>query len=121
MKPLDIGAITLSLAVTLAFTVRLFSASTGTPEVEIQASGTTYLYAMDRDQELDFEGPIGITHVSINNGKVRVVSSPCRDKICVNAGWLNAYPDWTACLPNRLILRVVAGEPEQGTPDAVSF
>jgi hypothetical protein len=53
-------------------------------------------------------GPLGQTLVEIRDGAARVVSSPCRDKVCMRMGWVRAPGDWTACVPNRVVVRVEA-------------
>jgi hypothetical protein len=66
------------------------------------------------------EGPIGHTHVVIEGNRVRVTESPCRDKICIAAGWIEHTGEWTACLPNRVFVRVEGGERDDGV-DAQTF
>ena len=51
--------------------------------------------------------PAGVSTQQVDNDRVRVTESPCRDKICIAAGWLEKTDDWTACLPNRVFVRVV--------------
>lgn len=52
------------------------------------------------------KGPLGFTEVEVRGDRARVVSSPCRDKICVRFGWRSRDGEFAACLPNRLLLVV---------------
>ncbi|MDR2753564.1 MAG: NusG domain II-containing protein [Oscillospiraceae bacterium] len=44
--------------------------------------------------------------VAVNGQRARVVSSPCRDKRCVRAGWLKAPGDTAVCLPQKVIVEI---------------
>jgi len=44
--------------------------------------------------------------IEIDGGRARVTHSPCRDKLCVNAGWLERPGDVAVCLPQRVIVEV---------------
>lgn len=83
--------------------------SASASEVTIKAGDNRYIYRLEKDLEFDVAGPLGLTHIEIKNKAVRVVDSPCRDKICIHSGWLNSGGQWTACLPNRVFLSINAG------------
>ena len=53
------------------------------------------------------DGPLGTTMVEVTGNRAHVVSSPCPDKICVRMGWLQRVGDYSACLPNRVLVEVV--------------
>ena len=44
--------------------------------------------------------------IEVENGRIRVLSSSCPDKICVNCGWLSEKGDTAVCLPNSVVVRV---------------
>jgi len=44
--------------------------------------------------------------IEIEGGRARVVDSPCRDKLCVRAGWLDRPGDVAVCLPQRVIVEI---------------
>lgn len=48
--------------------------------------------------------------VVIQDGTVRVSEADCPDQICVRKGATNQTADPIACLPNGLIVEVIAGE-----------
>ena len=65
----------------------------------VQTEDGTYAYSLSEDGVHSFEGPLGITEIEIRDGRARVVSSPCRNRICMDAGWSSTL----CCLPNRII------------------
>ncbi|WP_455381629.1 NusG domain II-containing protein [Salinispira pacifica] len=111
LRILDIVAIALALGVVVLFSVQAYSGGGQSSEVSIQADGKDYLYPLDQDTQFAVTGPIGETVIQIRNHEVRVLSSPCRDKICIAAGWLSHPGQWTACLPNKVFVRVEGGGP----------
>lgn len=119
LRPLDIAAICLAVAATAIASVAAYGGSTVATGLRVESQGGTYLYDLGRDMELSFTGPIGETVLEIVDDRVRVVSSPCREQICVNSGDLVTTGDWTACLPNRVFLEVTGNE--ENDIDAVSF
>ncbi len=100
-------------------TVAAYSANQGAANLHVQTVDGEFVYSLHTDAELDFEGPIGTTHIEIRDGSARVVSSPCREQICVNSGPLDKGGDWTACLPNRIFLEVTGEDKSQA--DAFSY
>lgn len=58
-----------------------------------------------------FTGASGLTNtVEFGPGMVRVVEATCPDQVCVYQGWVEADGFPIACLPNTLIIQVVAAE-----------
>ena len=63
--------------------------------------------------ELDREqGELKVDHVTITygNGKICFSSSDCPDQVCVQTGILSKAGQSAACVPNRILIRVVGGE-----------
>jgi hypothetical protein len=90
----------------------------GADSLTVSADGKTYVYPMDRDADISFRGPLGETRVVIAEGKARIVSSPCDNKLCVSAGALDKGGQWAACLPNKVMVRVGGSN---GETDAATF
>lgn len=44
--------------------------------------------------------------ITVENGRIRFSSAVCRDKLCVNSGWLNKNGQTAACLPERIVICV---------------
>ena len=119
-RPLDYVALLVSIATVVAASVFAFGGRAQASEVSIETDEGTFLYPLDVDRTIPVAGPLGDTVVEIEEGRVHVHSSPCRDKLCIAAGWLDQSGQWTACLPNRVFVRVEGGEDEDGV-DAQTF
>ncbi|MFP4301855.1 MAG: NusG domain II-containing protein [Spirochaetaceae bacterium] len=114
IRPLDIFALLFAVVVIVGFS--LYAVERGGQEnsVVVETDEGTFLYPLDQDRTVEFEGPLhGHTVVEIEDGKARFVSSPCRDKICIAAGWLEEDQEWAACLPNRVFVQLNRSEEEE--------
>jgi hypothetical protein len=82
----------------------------------LQDSDAIYQAPLDRDTEAELRGPLGATRLVINDGEARVTSSPCPYKVCISMGAISRRDEIIACVPNRLLVRVVGkGEAEKET------
>jgi hypothetical protein len=95
-----------------------FSVLTG-----LSAGQQVHVYLEDRlvynlplagDRDLRVSGPLGETLIRIEEGAVRVISSPCANKTCIRMGAASHVHDLIACVPNRVVIKIV-GEEEQGS------
>ncbi|MDX1442530.1 MAG: NusG domain II-containing protein [Gammaproteobacteria bacterium] len=84
----------------------------------MRASGADFSVPAWTSQTLHIEGPLGETVIEIARGRARVVSSPCEQKICVLADWLEHAGETAACLPNRVAISLVSADSRF---DAVNF
>jgi len=78
-----------------------------------------YKKKLTTTQEISFsisEKPEVIFHL-YDDGSIAFIESDCPDKICIRSGRLNKVGQSAACLPNKLLLKIV-GEEVQG-PDLV--
>lgn len=62
-------------------------------------------------QTVSVPGPLGVTQVEIRDGEVRVARDPGPRQICVNQGWLSRPGQVALCLPNRVSIEVMGGQP----------
>ena len=76
-------------------------------------------YPLDEDRIFSVEGLKGTLEVEIKEKHVRVVSSPCPQKICLHIGWISKGYEQIICAPN-LISISLKSDPEKETIDAVS-
>ena len=52
------------------------------------------------------------------NGRIRVLEADCPDKVCVVTGWLSRPGQTAACVPGRLMVRIIADKGDGGVlPD----
>jgi hypothetical protein len=76
-------------------------------KVHITAEGTEYaVVPLNEDRIINVPGPLGKTTVEIKGGRVRVLDSPCPNKICVSQGWIERPGETIICLPNRVSITV---------------
>jgi hypothetical protein len=54
--------------------------------------------------------------ISVQNGKIAVTDADCRDKICVNTGYISTGAAPIVCLPHKLSITIV----DNGEIDAVA-
>ncbi len=92
-----------------ASAVWAYAPGSGAPVAIIEASGGRWVYPLDSDRELRIPGPLGETTIEIGAGAARIADSPCPDRTCVAAGSLSRPGQWSACLPNKVMLRIEGG------------
>ncbi len=88
------------------------------PQVHVESVDSRWVLPLNQDHTLDVVGPWGTTVVMIARGTVRVLSSPCAEKICVRTGSILRPGAWIACLPNRVLVSIDAREDKL---DAVTY
>lgn len=116
---LDAAAFALTLAVVALVAVRVYSGGSGAPAVHLRGPRQEWIFPLDSDRTVAVPGPLGDTVVAIRQGQVRVLSSPCTEKICVKSGAIARPGQWIACLPNGVIVDIQGGAREK--VDAYSF
>lgn len=69
----------------------------------IRSGGKVFRVApLARDQQIEVPGPLGISIVSIRQGKARIASDPSPRQYCVRQGWLEQVGEIAICLPNEV-------------------
>ncbi|PIQ99576.1 MAG: hypothetical protein COV66_10495 [Nitrospinae bacterium CG11_big_fil_rev_8_21_14_0_20_45_15] len=63
--------------------------------------------ALSNNQIIKVPGPLGITEVQIEDGRARIIKSPCQNKICIKSGYIQYADRISACIPNRVLVRIV--------------
>ncbi len=115
----DYVSILFSLAIIVFLSVNVYGKSTAARYVDIEASGKKYVYMLDKNQTVKVPGPLGITTVRIEDSRVFVTDSPCRDKLCIKALPLKKAGEWNACMPNKVFIRITGSKND--APDSVSY
>jgi len=106
LKPLDYVAFAVSLTAVVAVSAFAYSGAEAGSQVRIRGPEQTYLFPIDAETDINVKGPLGETRVEIHDGTAHVISSPCRDKICIQAGHVSRAGEWIACLPNKVFLKI---------------
>lgn len=55
------------------------------------------------------------TQICVENGRICFSHAECKDKLCVNSGWLNSNGQTAACLPARVVINI------KGTDNSVDM
>lgn len=61
---------------------------------------------LNGEQTISVQGHIGESVIEISQGRVRFIQAPCRQQVCIHAGWLRHRGGLAACLPNRIAIRM---------------
>ncbi|HKJ04205.1 MAG TPA: NusG domain II-containing protein [Geopsychrobacteraceae bacterium] len=96
-----------------------FSRRSGAEVIVDVQDRTVFTAPLDQARRFDIEGPLGMTQVEIDNGAVRMLSSPCPQKICIGLGKARRTGDLLACVPNRIVVRI-EGDNEEAEYDLLS-
>jgi len=87
--------------------------------VLIDAEGKpAYVLPLNEDRTVSVEGPEGKTIVEIRGKKVRIMDSPCRNKLCIRQGWVKT--GGVVCLPNKVVVTIRGHEDNDQDVDAVT-
>lgn len=82
---------------------------------EIRQNGklvrTVDLGAIDNPVQYEMGGGYRIV-LEAERGKIRFLSSDCPDQVCVHTGWLTQAGQFAACVPGRVLVRLI-GASEQ--------
>ncbi len=89
-------------------------------QLAIDAPGASYIYPLDKALEIAVPGPLGDTHIHIEKGQASIHSSPCPNQTCIAAPPISKKGEWSACLPNQIIIRVT-GAADTDTVDSIAY
>lgn len=70
-------------------------------------AGKEETFTLEQNEKVTFQ--VG------SDGSIRFLKSNCPDKICVNTGKLSIVGETAACLPNKLIIKLVPADGKWGT------
>jgi hypothetical protein len=121
IKPLDFVVLAASLALILCSGLAVYTGAESGSRVVIQGSGKTWVFPLEAEERISVPGPLGETVVTIAGGQALVLSSPCDNQLCVAAGHIGRPGNWTACLPNKVLVSIEGRPDERGTIDAVAW
>lgn len=64
--------------------------------------------SLNSNRTIQAKGPLGISVIQVRNGKVRMLTSPCPQQICVHMGWISKPHSSVVCVPNRVMIQIPA-------------
>ena len=108
------------LGIALAGIAWLAMAPAGTRVVVTSEGQTCFVADLDHAQSVDLDGPLGKTHLVIDEKGAYVTSSPCPRKICIAMGPAKRSGDLLACVPNRIMVRIEGPVGEDAPYDLLS-
>lgn len=117
-KHLRIADMVLIAFIFAASVSMLLFSSSGASYVQIETPDGIFRYTLSENRTIEAEGEIGITTIQIEDGSVRILSSPCDNKTCMR-GSISKYPQMLVCLPNRIVVSMEADR--GGEIDAAAF
>jgi len=102
----DVAATIALVAVTGASFVA-FSGSEGTLVLVDVAGKTVEKLDLHENRDVTIRGEIGVLHIEVRQGKVRVADADCPNRICVRTGWRSREGEVIVCVPNKTVIRIV--------------
>ena len=87
-------------------------------EVTITSPEGVWIYPLQSDSTFSIPGILGSMEIEIYKGEVRVLASPCREKICIQTGSISRTGAWIACVPNRVFLEIEGRGDDETDTDA---
>lgn len=97
----------------------LFVSKTG-GMLEVSVNGKhygSYPLFIERDIKITNNGHTNIFR--IQNGTVKMISADCKNQVCVHSAAISRTSQSIACLPNRVLLKIV-NEEDKEAYDAIS-
>jgi len=120
IRALDIVIIALIAAITAASAIAVYGRQGNTTRLTIEAPTGSWMYDLSADRTVKIPGKLGDTVVVIAEGAAKISESPCPNQICVAAPAISKPGEWTACLPNEVIIRVTSQRNDSGI-DAIVY
>ncbi len=123
MRKADIVLIVVLLlsAPVFLFINRHFSAEKGVYAEIYHDSVLVYRIKLSTAKEGSFSIP-GVPKVVFHqyaDGSIAFIKSDCPDKICIRSGRLKNAGQFAACLPNKVMLKIVSEEKDRQAPDLI--
>jgi len=108
MRLPDFAVLLLAAAITVFCAAGVYGKSGSALRLIIQGKQESWVYPINQTVREEIPGLLGNTVVELQEGRARVVSSPCANQLCVSAGAIHRRGQWIACLPNGIFVRVEA-------------
>ncbi len=112
--PLKIGdklVVVFVIVLSVIFAFSFFGKSASSKVLEIKADSAVYKKIPLNGQSLEVPVQSNEGHliVEVQNDRVRVVDSTCKDHLCVKQGWIDRVGESIVCLPNRISVSIIGG------------
>lgn len=58
-------------------------------------------------KRISINGVEGLSVFELKDGKIKMISSPCPDKLCIQQGWVSRPGQTIVCVPNAVSISVL--------------
>jgi len=110
------------LSLVFGFVINRYNQKSETRYLLILSDGQVYLktplYDTAPKTTYFVKSSEGYLYVEVNKGKVRVIDSTCKDKLCIKQGEISKVGETIICLPNRISISIVGGN---SNVDSISY
>jgi hypothetical protein len=107
LKPFDWGVIGAALSITVFSAVFVYAGGYGGQgQLLVKGTGEQWVFPLDGTEIIKISGPLGDTVVELRDAAARIITSPCENQTCVAQGAIRFHGQWTACLPNRVLISI---------------
>jgi len=125
LKPADIIIILIAAVITFFAAYIVYIKPQGILhnmlQVLIRAEEGEWTFPVNAEETIIVSGPLGNTVVRLHENSAWIESSPCDNQTCMAAGLITRHGQWTACLPNNILLMIQGIKTEENNVDAISW
>jgi len=119
LKAADIIIIILVSVITFFAFFFVYSKQNSSAQVLIRAQNDEWIFPVDIKETVVVSGPLGDTVVRIENNTAWIESSPCDNQTCAASGLVSKQGQWTACLPNNVLLMIYGAKDKKDDIDTI--
>ena len=116
IKIIDILIILMAAGLTVYSSYTAYIKPQNSSHVLVRAKAGEWTFPINAEETVIVQGPLGYTTVQVRENRAWVESSPCQNQTCVAAGKVWRQGQWSACLPNNVLL-MIEGNNEQDEVD----
>lgn len=118
--------ISLSLfSIFLAIFISSNAAKSDSAYINIRINGEDYKKIEFTDEIVgntyEIQTEFGRNVLEIGENSVRVIEADCPDELDVKQGWIHKPGEVLVCLPNRMIVEIVADDPQEEAIDSFNY
>lgn len=116
-KKKDLLLIITVLIIALAFYFcQEFTGENSDNQVVVMVDGETYgTYDLNEDQTISINH--GSNILKIQDKEAKIIEADCPDKLCVHQSPISKSNQSIICLPNKLVVKIVAGHGNEDSED----
>ncbi len=112
----------IALAVVASFSIASYSSArvepSGLTAVVHAAHGETYRLPLDTDTVVIVETDLGMNEVTVENARIRVTQSDCKNHDCMRQGAIYTPGQRIICLPHEFYIEIVGARATDGSAKA---